>query len=290
MSSLPSSLAVEVRRRLELALVAGREAGQRTLDYFQQQSYAVERKADDSPVTIADRSAEQLLRERIARAFPADGIIGEEFGQTPGRSDFTWVLDPIDGTKSFIHGVPLYGTMIGITCQERALAGFVYFPALDEAIHAAVGEGAWHVRGQQPPRRARVSALPRLREGLLVTSQIDSFAQRGAAAVFEALQAAAWVTRTWGDCYGYLLVATGRAAVMIDPVLNVWDAAAVQPIVEEAGGSFTDWAGRPTIQAGEAVATNGAVREEVLRITAPYAVRPREASDRPPPQPRPANG
>jgi histidinol phosphatase-like enzyme (inositol monophosphatase family) len=266
-------LAAEIRRRLELALDAGRQAGRRTLDFFQQACCAVERKADDSPVTAADRTAEQLLRERIAQAFPADGIVGEEFGATPGHSDFTWILDPIDGTKSFIHGVPLYGTMIGIACQERALAGFVYFPALDEAIHAAVGEGAWHVRGQQPPRRARVSTKTRLADGLLVTSQIDSFARRGAAAAFQALEAAAWVTRTWGDCYGYLLVATGRAEVMIDPILNVWDAAAVQPIIEEAGGSFTDWAGRSTIQAGEAVATNGAVLAEVLQITAPFAAQ-----------------
>jgi histidinol phosphatase-like enzyme (inositol monophosphatase family) len=277
MTPLTPPLAAEVRRRLELALEAGRQAGRRTLDFFQDDACAVERKADDSPVTIADRTAEQMLRERIERAFPSDGILGEEFGATPGRSDFTWILDPIDGTKSFIHGVPLYGTMIGITCQEQALAGFVYFPALDEAIHALVGEGAWHVRGQKPPRRARVSTKARLAEGLLVTSQVDSFARRGAAAVFQALQAAAWVTRTWGDCYGYLLVATGRAEVMIDPILNVWDAAAVQPIIEEAGGTFTDWAGRRTIQAGEAIATNGAVLAEVLPITAPYAATSQSA-------------
>lgn len=274
MTPLPSPLAAEIRRRLELALEAGRQAGRRTLDFFQQEECAVQRKADDSPVTVADRTAEQMLCERIAQAFPTDGIVGEEFGTVPGRSDFTWILDPIDGTKSFIHGVPLYGTMIGITCQERALAGLVYFPALDEAIHAMTGEGAWHVRGQQPPRRARVSTKARLADGLFVTSQIDSFARRGAAAVFQALQDAAWITRTWGDCYGYLLVATGRAEVMIDPILNVWDAAAVQPIIEEAGGSFTDWAGRSTIQAGEAVATNGAVLAEVLRVTAPFAATP----------------
>lgn len=274
MTPLSPPLATEIRRRLELALEAGRQAGRCTLDYFQQDLCAVERKADDSPVTIADRTAEQLLRERIAQVFPADGIVGEEFGTTPGRSDFTWILDPIDGTKSFIHGVPLYGTMIGITCQEQALAGYVYFPALDEAIHAAVGEGAWHVRGQQPPRRTRVSAKSRLADGLFVTSQVDSFDRRGAAEVFQALQAAAYVTRTWGDCYGYLLVATGRAEVMIDPILNVWDAAAVQPILEEAGGTFTDWAGRRTIHAGEAVATNGAVLVEVLKMTAPFAAKP----------------
>jgi histidinol-phosphatase len=266
MNPISAALAREVARRLELAIAAGTEAGNLTLRYFQQDNYQVERKSDASPVTIADRSAEQLLRERIAAAFAGDGIIGEEFGASAGASGFNWILDPIDGTKSFISGVPLYGTMVAVESEGRALAGFVYMPALSEGAYASAGQGAYSFRGDQPPKRCRVSRKERLADALFVTSQLDNFAHRGAAPVFEALQAAASITRTWGDCYGYLLVATGRAELMVDPIMNVWDAAAVQPIVEEAGGTFTDWQGNATIHAGEAVATNGGILNEVLSI------------------------
>jgi histidinol-phosphatase len=276
MNGISAALAGEIARRLELAIAAGKEAGRLTLRYFQQDNFEVERKSDASPVTIADRSAEQLLRERIGAAFRQDGILGEELGATTGTSGFKWILDPIDGTKSFISGVPLYGTMVAVEHEERALAGIVFMPALSEGVYASAGQGAWHFRGDQRPRRALVSRKSRLADSTFVTSQVDTFAQRGAAAAFEELQKAAYITRTWGDCYGYLLVATGRAEVMVDPILNVWDAAAVQPIVEEAGGTFTDWQGASTIHAGEAVATNGLISEEVLAITRRFVPRTTE--------------
>jgi len=267
MTKISGALAAEIARRLEIAIAAGKEAGRLTLDYFQQGNFEVERKSDASPVTIADLSAEQLLRERIPAAFPQDGVLGEEFGRLPGSSGFTWILDPIDGTKSFISGVPLYGTLVGIEHEGRALAGFVFMPALNEGVYASAGQGAWHFRGDEHPGRCHVSTKSRLADGLFVTSQIDNFGQRGALAAFESLQKAASITRTWGDCYGYLLVATGRAEVMVDPIMNVWDAAAVQPIIEESRGTFTDWQGNPAIHAGEAIATNGVVLKEVLAIT-----------------------
>lgn len=271
MVRMSAALTAEIAPRLQLALAAGQAAGRLTLDYFQHDDLAVDRKSDASPVTIADRSAEQLLREQIAASFPRDAILGEELGRTDGTSGFSWILDPIDGTKSFISGVPLYGTMVAVEHEGRAILGFVFIPALGEGVFASLGQGCWHIRGAVPPRRVRVSQKPRLADGLLVLSQVDTFAQRKAAAAFDALQNAAYITRTWGDCYGYLLVATGRAEVMIDPILNVWDAAAVQPIIEEAGGSFTDWQGQPTIHAGEAIATNGRVLEEVLAVTRRFA-------------------
>lgn len=275
MTHLPPQVSpAELTSRLELAITAGRAAGQLTLNWFQT-AVEIERKSDQSPVTIADKSAEQLLRQRIADAFPFDAILGEEFGETPGTSGFRWILDPIDGTKSFISGVPLYGTMVGVEHSGEALAGLVYIPGLDEGIYAERGGGSWHFRGSQTPQRVVVSTRARLADGLFVTSQVDSFAKRNAAAAFDQIQKAAYVTRTWGDCYGYLLVATGRAEVMIDPILNVWDAAAVQPIVEEAGGTFTDWQGNRTIHAGEAVATNGHVLEEVLGVTRGFAASAR---------------
>ncbi|WP_145085100.1 histidinol-phosphatase [Anatilimnocola aggregata] len=253
--------------KLQAAVQWAKEAGQLTLTYFQQENYEVERKSDASPVTIADRSAEQLIRGKIAAQYPTDGIVGEEFGISEGTSGWRWILDPIDGTKSFISGVPMYGTMIGLERDGRSWAGVVYIPGLDEGVFAAHGQGCFHFRGAQAPRPTKVSQRKQLSEGLFVTSQADTFRKRDGWQAFEKLQAAAYITRTWGDCYGYLLVATGRAEVMVDPMLNVWDAAAVQPIIEEAGGTFTDWQGVPTIHAGEAIATNGLVQAEVLAIT-----------------------
>jgi len=256
----------EVDRRLALAREAAREAGELTLRYFRDERLAVELKADQSPVTIADRAAEELLRQRIAGGFGADGILGEEFGEVAGTSGFRWILDPIDGTKSFIHGVPLYGTMVGVEFGGQAIAGVIALPALDECIWAALGRGAWHERPGHPAERAKVSATARLADSLFCTSDAKSFADSGRGAVYERLQAATRLGRTWGDCYGYVLVATGRAEMMLDPIMNVWDAAAVQPIIEEAGGTFTDWRGRRAIDAGEGIATNGHVWPELLAL------------------------
>ncbi len=256
-----------IDNRLKLAIEAGQQAGRLTLDHFYAR-VGFERKADDSPVTIADRQAEQHLRMCIAAAFPDDAILGEEYGQQAGTSGYRWILDPIDGTKSFITGVPLYGTMIGVEYDGRSQIGVVYIPALSEGVYASVGGGAWHFRAGAKPQAARVSDCAKLSDGAFLTSQVDTFAERGAMPVFEQLQKSAYITRTWGDCYGYLLVATGRAVAMVDPIMNVWDAAALQPIMEESGGTFTDWQGNPTIHAGEGIGTNGRVLEEVLAIIA----------------------
>lgn len=259
-------LSAALTRRLEVAVQCAREAGQFTLQYFQTEVLQVERKSDDSPVTIADRGAEQLLRDRIAAQFPGDAIIGEELGEVAGTSGFRWILDPIDGTKSFISGVPLYSQLIGVEQDGRGMIGVIALPALGEMVYAARGQGTWHVRGQHAPRQVHVSNRT-LDKGLFVTSQVDSFDKRGAADAYHQLQQLAYVTRTWGDGYGYFLVATGRAEVMVDPVMNVWDAAAVQPVVEEAGGTFTDWRGDSTIRGGEGISTNGVVLPQVLDIT-----------------------
>ncbi len=259
--------------RLDLALSAAHEAGAVTLRYFRR-DVEVEIKADDSPVTIADRETEELLRRRISAAFPHDAILGEELGETEGTSGYRWILDPIDGTKSFIHGVPLYGTLIGVEREGKSVVGVINIPALSECVYAAAGQGAWYVQGAPyaagdgEPQPAKVSAAPRLHEGLLLTSEVEGFPATNTWDVFQKLQAAAGITRTWGDCYGYLLVATGRAEAMVDPRMHLWDAAALQPIIEEAGGSFTDWQGNATIHSGNAVATNGKVTAEVLALTA----------------------
>lgn len=257
--------------RLEVARSAARAAGQLTLRYFRSARFVVERKADDSPVTIADREAELLLRRLVRREFPQDALVGEEYGHQEGTSGFRWIFDPIDGTRSFISGVPLYGTLVGVEYAQRSVIGVIEMPALGESLHAAEGRGAWHAQGDEPPRAAHVSPRDRLVDGLFVTTQIDLYERRAATQVFWDLQRRAATTRTWGDCYGYLLVATGRAEVMLDPEMSVWDAAALQPILEEAGGTFTDWRGNRSIHHGEGVGTNGRVLDEVLSVTRPFA-------------------
>ncbi len=256
----------DLAARLQLALAIVREAGQLTLNYFRRPDLAVEWKQDATPVTIADRQAEQLLRERIGQKFPHDAILGEEFPEQPGTSGFRWILDPIDGTKSFVRGVPLYGTLIGVEYQQRSVLGVIYIPGLDECVYATTGGGAWYERGSTAPSRARVSDRATLAEALFCTSDAVTYRKVGRQAALERLEAAALLNRTWGDCYGYLLVATGRAELMIDPAMSVWDAAAMQPILEEAGGTFTDWQGRPTIHSGEGIATNGKILTEVLAL------------------------
>jgi histidinol phosphatase-like enzyme (inositol monophosphatase family) len=265
-SSVDQSVAAAIDARLQLAIRIARAAGEFTLRYFGTNELAVERKADASPVTVADRGAELLIREEISAAFPDDAILGEEFPEKPGASGFRWILDPIDGTKSFISGVPLYGTLIGVERGEESVIGVIEMPVLDERAWAARGSGAWYARGANAPVPARVSYKATLGEGLFVVSQVDSFAKHGRGEAFLKLQAAAGITRTWGDCYGYLLVATGRAEAMVDPIMSTWDAGAMLPILVEAGGTFTDWTGKPTIHSSEGIATNGRVFDEVMRL------------------------
>lgn len=269
--------------RLEVALTATREAGRLTLDWFQSPDLAITSKADDSPVTAADLAAEQLLRERLLTAFPEDGFLGEETGVHPGRSGVEWVVDPIDGTKSFIRGVPLYATLVGCRRGTEGLLGVILIPALDEVAYATCGGGAWHQRGQAAPQPARVSTCSQLADSLLCSSDFRDFRRRPprldpagvGGQVRLDLEEACGIVRTWGDAYGYLLVATGRAEVMADPLLNAWDAAAVAVVVSEAGGHFSDWTGAANINAGDGVATNGLVHPAVLAALAPAAARNR---------------
>lgn len=259
--------------RLEAALAATRLAAADTLRWFGDPTLTVERKADRSPVTEADRAAEAILRRELLAAFPADAFLGEETGATPGSSGYEWVADPIDGTKSFVHGVPLYATLLGCRHEGRGVIGVIAIPALEEMAWAVVGAGAWYARGGAAPVAARVSQRTLLAESLVCSSDFTGFGawsggHAAGTAARDRLETACGLARTWGDGYGYLLVATGRADVMIDPRLNAWDAAAVETVVSEAGGRFSDWRGRPRIDSGDGVATNGAVHEEVLRVLA----------------------
>ena len=256
----------ELTERYEFAQIIAREAGDVTLRYFQT-SIDVDRKGDGTPVTIADRQAELHLRERIAARFPEDAILGEEHGEKTGTSGFRWILDPIDGTKSFVAGVPLYTTLIGVLQHEVPQIGVIAAPALGALIHAQVGKGAWYEQPERNAVQALVSQCDRLADALFLTSERATFDERNAGDAYRQLEAATRLTRTWGDAYGYLLVATGRAELMVDAILSVWDAAAVLPVVTEAGGTFTDWQGEQTIFAQESIGTNGPILAEVLAIT-----------------------
>ena len=262
----------EQTERYDLAQRIAKSAGQITLNWFQSDRFEVEKKDDRSPLTVADRESETHLREQIAQHFPDDTIVGEEFGTTEGSSAWRWILDPIDGTKSFISGVPLYGTMVAVdraieeSDERECVIGSIYVPGLDEGIHAMKGQGAWHFRGDDAATRASVASTTNISDAVLATSQVETFDRIGASEVWDRLASEVWFCRTWGDVYGYLLLATGRIEVMVDAVLNIWDAAAVMPIIEEAGGKFTDFNGQSRIDSGNAIASNGPFHDRLLEL------------------------
>jgi len=255
-----TSDAVELKKLLDFAVDIGRGAGAITWRHYQG-SFVAERKADNSFVTIADREAETYLRTRIAEAFPDDSILGEEQGEQSGSSNRRWILDPIDGTYSFVHGVPLYGVLIGLELDGEPVLGVVNLPALGELVYAARGLGCfWN--GEV----ARVSATSALDQALLLSTDFVVCEQYGFGPAAESLQRQVQARRTWVDAYGHMLGATGRTDIMLDPVMNVWDCAALLPILEEAGGTFTDWNGKRTIHGGNAISTNGLLFDSVMEI------------------------
>jgi myo-inositol-1(or 4)-monophosphatase len=236
-------------------------AGRLTLGYFQT-GVTTEWKTDRSPVSIADRQSELLIRQRIESVYPGHDIIGEEFGEKSDSSaSHRWIIDPIDGTKSFIRGVPLYAVLIGLEIDGKVEAGAAYFPALDEMLSAATGLGCWW-----NGRRAHVSSVSRLGDAWITYTSIQSFEKHNRMEAFLRLMKRCFFQPGWSDAYGYLLVATGRAEVAIDPVMNVWDCGPFPPIFSEAGGYFGDWRGNPTIYAREALAVNSLLLPEVLSV------------------------
>ncbi|MDW8317166.1 MAG: inositol monophosphatase family protein [Anaerolineae bacterium] len=246
---------------LDFATETAYLAGRLTLGYFNA-GVRPDFKGDDSPVTAADRAAEELIRQRIEERYPGHAIVGEEMGATEAVGPaLRWFVDPIDGTKAFIRGVPLYGVLLALEIEGQVDVGVAYFPALDEMVYAARGLGCWW-----NGRRARVSPATSLARAYVTCGDVGGFVAYGRAGAWERLARACYVRAGWGDAYGYALVATGRAEIMLDPVMNVWDCAPFPPILAEAGGYFGDWQGNPTIYAGEAMATTPALLPEVLAL------------------------
>ncbi|MBL8086499.1 MAG: hypothetical protein JNM85_00325 [Chthonomonas sp.] len=241
-----------MRFAIETALMAGRS----TRAHFQS-SVTVDRKRDMSPVTVADRHAETLIRDAIRERYPEDGIYGEEHGIS-GTADRRWVIDPIDGTKSFICGVPLYATLLSYEIEGEVKLGIAYFPALDELVCAELGGGT-HWNG----RPARVSSNTQLENATLCIGGHKTAAERGVSQAFEKLSYQVLATRTWSDAYGHALVATGRVDAMIDPRVEHYDISAMSIIVSEAGGTFTRLNGDPTLGT-DAISSSGVFHDQLV--------------------------
>lgn len=241
--------------RLAFALETARSAAQGTLRHFQR-GVQFEMKADESPVTIADREAERTIRMAIEATFPGEAILGEEQGgsDAPDR----WVIDPIDGTKSFIAGVPLYATLLSYEQDGEPVLGVCAIPALGEVVYAEKGGGCYLNGGV-----CRVSDQTDLSRAIVACGGHASMNRAGRMGSFLSLADTVLATRSWTDAYGHMLVATGRIEAMLDPVVNHWDISAVAVIVREAGGSFSDFAGRDVLS-NEAVSCSPGVRDAVL--------------------------
>lgn len=253
-------MSAQLREEMRTAVHIAREAGRLTLDWFRNPELAVDRKGDGSPVTAADLTAETFMRERLAEAFPDDAVMGEEHQDTPGTTGRTWVIDPIDGTKAFTRGVPLYSNLLALVDDDGPAIGVINLPALNETVWAGRGLGAF---SNDTP--CRVNARAGLQGAYVCTSGVGYWPRPA----LDTLFAARATFRTWGDAYGYALVATGRAEAMIDPQAYPWDVAPIQVIITEAGGSFTavDGTGGPdTWRSGSGIATNGRIHDDVVAL------------------------
>ncbi len=243
---------------LSVAQDAAYLGGKRTLAYFNT-GVQPDFKADDTPVTVADREAERVIRERILKSFPDHAILGEEEGESAGSAPYRWVCDPIDGTKAFVAGVPLYGVLIGVEKEGVPVVGVIYLPPLGDMVSAATGLGCyWN------GRPCRVSEKTDLKDALVVCSSIRRAQKRSPA--YEELAEQVRLCRTWGDAFGYAMVATGRAEVMLDPVKSPWDVGPAPVILAEAGGRFSTWNDEPTIYGPDGLGTNGHLHQKVVEI------------------------
>ena len=227
--------------------------------YFGAANLGLQTKADETIVTKADRDAEALMRRMIARRFPEHGILGEEYGEERTDAEFVWVLDPIDGTISFASASPLFGTLIALLHEGRPVLGCIHQPVLRQLL---LGDGATATLNGAP---VHVRETPSLSRATLLVTDLLNVPKHQDGAAFEALTRDVKLVRTWGDCYGYLLLATGHADIMCDPIMNPWDVAALIPVVRGAGGVISDWQGGDAMGAESIVATTSqALHDEVI--------------------------
>jgi len=250
----------EHRRRYEQGLEITRQAGQIALSYFDK-PLEVLTKGDESPVTIADRATESFLREQLSRLFPGDGFLGEEFGETPSSSGYRWIMDPIDGTRSFVRGIPLWGTMVGLEYKGELIAGMIDCACQKSTWHALQGNGAY-----RNETRLHVSNCQELNKANIFYSGVNWFVKAGRERQFLELVRRTERQRGYGDWYGFMLVAQGSGEAMIEYGVHAWDVAAVVPIVQEAGGIVSCWEGSLNIQRPDVIASNKPLHREFLNI------------------------
>jgi histidinol-phosphatase len=249
---------------LRLAHVLADAVERVTMARFRAEDLMVESKPDLTPVTDADRAAEEMVRHQLKRTRPRDAVEGEEF-ETTGHGPRRWVIDPIDGTKNFVRGVPVWATLIALVDEGQPVVGLVSAPALNRRWWAARGSGAWSGRSLSSAKRITVSKVSTLADASLSYSSIDSWHKLGKQDHFLDLAEDCWRSRAYGDFWSYMLVAEGAVDIAAEPDLEVYDMAALVPIVTEAGGRFTSLDGRDGPWGGNAVATNGLLHDEVLR-------------------------
>jgi histidinol-phosphatase len=247
--------------QLEVAIAAAKAAREVILPYFRT-ALQVETKADQSPVTAADRAAERVIVDTLLQAFPEHGVLGEEFGAQPGRGNARWIIDPIDGTQNFIRGIPYFATLIGLEEAGEITAGVIYAPAEDDLLYAARGQGAFANDGE----RLTVSAITDLAQATMLHGGLDLLLQAGYWEGFTRLVHATRRQRGFGDYFAHTFVCRGQAEVMLETAVQAWDLAPTKIIVEEAGGRFTDFTGVPTIYNGNAIVSNGHVHDAVLAL------------------------
>ena len=265
-----AGVAPEYLELLKIALKTAELAEENILKFYQN-DVGVEWKADKTPVTIADKGTEEIARKFWAKETPGFGVIGEEFGIESPDAEYQWVIDPIDGTKSFIHGVPLFGTLIGLWHKNVPIASVIRLPAMKSAVWAVNGGGAF-----LDGREVRASKVLQLSDALVLSGTVNTMEDKGFGEGFTKLRRSARLHRGWGDCYGYYLVAAGRAEIMVDPVVSMWDIAPFPLLMKEAGGKFStidgktelfDANGKPTAPIYEgftSIATNGLLHDVAL--------------------------
>lgn len=248
------------RSRYDAALEVIQEAGRLALRYFDT-GLTVEWKKDESPVTVADREAEALLRTALLQRFPSDGFLGEESGDQAGTSGYRWIIDPIDGTRSFVRGIPIWATLIGLEFRGEPIAGVAFVPALGQTYRAIRGDGAY-----RNDRRIHVSDISDLGKSQMFYSSLSWFVKAGRQKEFLDLAGRTQRQRGFGDFYGFVLVAQGSGELMVEHGVHVWDIAGLKVIVEEAGGRFSDWDGTGDIYRPDVIASNGKLHDEALAL------------------------
>lgn len=251
---------------LALALELADAADAITLDRFEASDLKVKSKPDMTPVSDADVAVEEVLRERLAEARPGDSIVGEEFGGETAFEGRQWVIDPIDGTKNFVRGVPVWATLISLLVDGQPVLGVVSAPALARRWYAAQGSGAWRTFSKGSLKRLEVSHVGELADASLAMSSLEGWKARGLQENFIALTERTWRLRGYGDFFGYCLVAEGAVDIAAEPEVSVWDLAALSVLVTEAGGTFSSLNGEPGPHGGDAIATNGLLHDAARKV------------------------